>query len=269
MAAAPTDVQERIRAMESVDAVQGWHELAPDRIERAPRKWSDPVRSGVSYFRVPDARMARGRITLLANGQNAMERVMYRDYQLLRQYGSYHGANHPADWQRTDVYLGIIYDGGLHEFDADQIIELCWQYRPGREASQSHRLIWAEVDRLIGQGMTEMDAVYATMPQIAGRDLARQTCEACGPDRLFKDADAVRQHRSVMHKEDVQTFGTRDAIAQALQAGGGGAGIDRLAEAMSALVEQNAALMQMLLAQQSDQAPRRGRPPKPSTDDVE
>jgi hypothetical protein len=246
----PTDVQERIRQMEAVDAIQGLQELAPDRIERTARNWQDPVRAGVSYFRIPDTRMERGRITLMENGQNATERVMYRDYVLLRQYGGYHGANHPADWQRTDVYLGIIQRGGLHEFDAEQILDMCWHYRPGRESSQSHRLIWQEIDRLIGQGIDEAAAVYAVMPQLAGRDLTRHTCEACGPDRPFRDAESVRQHRSIMHKDDVQTLGTRDAIAQALQAGGGN--MDKLIDVMAQLVEQMAA---------QNAAPRRGRPP--------
>lgn len=261
----PTDVQERIRAMESVDAVQGLQDLAPDRVQRRPQKWADPVRAGVAYFRVPDRRMARGRITLLENGQNATERVMYRDYQLLRQYGSYHGANHVGDWQRNDVYLGIVLDGGLGEFDAEQVQELCWYVRPGRDASESHRVIWQQIDRLIAQGMSEQDAVLAVLPQMAGRDLAEYTCEACGTDRHFPGPDALRQHRSVMHKEDVQTLGTRDAIAQALTAAGGGAGLDRLAEAMTQMVEQNRLLMEMLAAQNG--APRRGRPPK--NDDTE
>ena len=70
-----------------------------------------------------------------------------------------------------------------------------------------------------------------------------------------------------MHKDDVQTMGTRDAIAQALQAGGGGGGIDKLAESMAALVEQNRMLMEMLAGQNA--TPRRGRPPKAPSDGVE
>jgi hypothetical protein len=138
-------------------------ELGSDRIERMPTRWTDPVRAGVSYFRVPDKRMPRGRITLMENGQNATERVMYRDYQLLRQYGGYHGANHPADWQRTDVYLGIVHAGGIGEFDAEQVMDNWWHLRPGRDASGSHRLIWGEIDRLIGGGVPEEDAIL-TVP---------------------------------------------------------------------------------------------------------
>lgn len=262
----PTDVHERIRAMESVESIDGVHDLAQERAEQRPRKWSDPVRAGVSYFRVPDRRMARGRITLLENGQNATERVMYRDYQLLRQYGGYHGANHPGDWQRNDVYRGIIYDGGLHEFDAPQIMELCWHLRPGIDASDSHRVIWRDVDRLIGQGTEEADAIVAVMPQLAGVKIEKASCEAC-PGRQFKDGEAVRQHRSVMHKEDVQTMGTRDAIAQALQAGSGSSGLDKLADAMTAMVEQNRLLMEMMAAQNAPA--RRGRPAKTNDDDTE
>lgn len=251
----PTDVHQRIREIEAVDAVQGLTELAPDRVERTARNWQDPVRAGAAYFRVPDRRMPRGRIALLQNGQNAVERVMYRDYVLLRQYGGYHGANHPADWQLTDPYLGIVQRDGLAEFDAEQVLDLFWHYRPGRDDPPSRRLIWEKIDWLTGQGMSEPEAVYAVLPQIDGYDLTRHTCEACGPDRLFRDAESVRQHRSIMHPSDVQAVGTREAIAQALQGGGGNAD---LAQALNALVEQNRVLME-LLAQQ--QPPRRGRPP--------
>ena len=244
------DVHDRLRAMEATESVQGWNEVAPERAERVPVRWQDPVHAGVSYFRIPDARMERGRITLLENGANATERVMYRDYAMLSRYGNYHGANHPADWQRTDVYLGIIYSGGLHEFDAEQIMDMTWHYRPGRDASQSHRLIWEKIDRLVAEGYEESEAVYAVMPQLAGRDLTVQTCEKCGPRRFFRDAEAVRSHRSIMHKDDVQTMGTRDAIAQALQAGGGN--MDQLITVMAQLVEQLAA---------QNAAPKRGRPP--------
>lgn len=251
------DVHERIRQMEAMDAVQGLTETAPDRIQRTAQNWSDPVRAGVSYFRIPDQRMTRGRITLLENGGNATERVMYRDYVMLRQYGGYHGANHPADWQRNDVYLGIIQRGGIHEFDTHQIMDMTWHYRPGKTASRSHQIIWAEIDTLIARGMAEDDAVLKIMPQLAGIDRTIQTCEKCGGDRRFRDAESVQQHRSIMHPDDVQTLGTRDAIAQAIQAGGGN--MDRLIDVMAALVEQLAA---------QNTAPRRGRPPK-STDDDE
>jgi hypothetical protein len=227
------DIHERIRAIESVEPVQGVHDLAPERADRTARNWQDPVRAGVSYFRVPDRRTARGRITLLENGANAMERVMYREYVMLQRYGGYHGANHPADWQRNDPYLGIIQRGGIHEFDAEQILDLTWQYRPGREATQSHRILWEQIDALIAQGVPEADAILTVIPQLAGRDLTIQTCEACGPDRRFRDAESVRQHRSIMHKDDVQTVGTRDAIAQALQSSGGN--MDQLITVMAQL----------------------------------
>lgn len=256
--AVATDVLERIRAMEAVDIVQGAQDVAPDRIQRTPQRWSDPIRAGVSYFRIPDERMERGRITLMENGQNATERVMYRDYVMLRQYGGYHGASHPADWQRNDVYLGIITSGGLSEFDAAQIIDLTWYVRPGRNATDSHRHIWRDIDRLIAQGIPEQDAVYAVIPQIAGYDLTLHTCEKCGPERRFRDAEAVRHHRAVMHKDDVQTIGTRDAIAQAITAGGGN--MDKLVDVMAQLVEQLAA---------QNGAPRRGRPPKAADDAAE
>jgi hypothetical protein len=258
------DIHARLRAMEDLEPVQGVSDLGAERADRTARNWSDPVRAGVSYFRVPDRRMERGRITLLENGQNASERVMYREYVILNRYGGYHGASHPADWQRVDVFLGIIQRGGIHEFDAQQLVDLCWHYRPGRDATDAHRLIWRDIDRYIGQGMTEADAVYTVMPQLVGRDLTIQTCEACGPERRFSTAESVRQHRAIMHKSDVQTLGTRDAIAQAIQQGnGGGADMTQLIDVMTQLVQQLAA------AQSGSEPPRRGRPPKASSDDAE
>jgi hypothetical protein len=262
----PTDIQERIREIESVAPVEGLQDLSNDRVQRVPQRWSDPVRAGVSYFRVPDRRMPRGRITLLENGQNATERVMYREYQILQRYGGYRGANHPGDWQRTDVYLAIVMQGGLHEFDPEQILEMTWHVRPNNDSSRSHRVIWEKIDALIASGLSEQQAIVAVFPQLDGRDLTPAFCEAC-PGRLFKDAEAVRGHRSVMHKEDVQTMGTRDAIAQALVTGGNGAGLDRLADAMTAMLDQNRQLMEMLAAQNGAQ--RRSRPPKAPSDGVE
>ena len=249
----PTDIQERIREMEAVAQVEGLQEIRSDRIQRTPQRWSDPIRAGVSYFRVPDRRMKRGRITLLENGQNATERVMYRDYQLLRQYGSYKGANHLADWQRTDVYLALVMRNALHEFDAEQIIDLAWHVRPNIDSSKSHHLIWEKIDALVASGLAEADAIVAILPQLEGRDLEPAVCEAC-PGRIFPSAEGVRQHRSVMHREDVQTMGTRDAIAQAIRGGGN----TELTAALTALVEQNRQLMELLASQN---APRRGRPP--------
>lgn len=260
----PTDVQERIRALEAVDAVQGVTDLGSDRIQREPRIWRDPIRSGVAYFRIPDQRMPRGRIALLQNGQNAMERVMYRGQVMLNRYGDYRGAGHPADWQHTDPYLAIIQRGGGFEFDAAQIIDLQWHYRPDIAATRSHRLIWDEIDRLIRQGASEDDAVLEVVPQLAGVDRTIQTCEACGPDRRFRDAESVRMHRSIMHPSDVQSVGTREAIAQALQAGGGS--MERLIEQV---MTQNALLTEMLNASQNGGARRGGRPSKSPTDDSE
>lgn len=254
----PTDIQERIRGMEAIATVDGLTELDTGRVQRVPRKWHDPVRAGVAYFRLPDSRMPRGRIELLQNGQNALERVMYRGQEMLARYGGYHGAGSEADWQFNDKFLAIIMDGGLHEFDREQIVDLFWHYRPGRDAPRSHRLIWEQIDRLIGQGLSEDEAVLTVMPQIDGVDRTPQTCEACGPDRYFRDAESVRRHRSVMHPDDVQTVGTREAIAQAISAGSGSAALDKLADAMAAMVEQNRQLMELLAAQN---APRRGRPP--------
>lgn len=261
--AVATDIQERIRALEAVDAVQGVTDVGDGgRIQREPRVWRDPVRAGVAYFRAPDERMPRGRIILQQNGQNATERVMYRGWTMLRQYGDYHGAGHPADWQHTDPHLAIIQRGGIVEFDAPQILDLQWHYRPGPGATRSHLLLWREIDRLIDQGMTEDDAVATVMPQVAGVDRTVRTCEACGPDRRFRDAESVRAHRSVMHPDDVQAVGTREAISQALQSGTGG--MEKLIEQMAA---QNALLMEMLAAQQGG---RRGaRPRTPTLDDIE
>lgn len=238
-----------------------------ERTQRTADNWQDPVRAGLSYYRVPDRRMQRGRITMLQNGNNAMEMIEHRGYQSLRStYGGYKSANQIGDWQRTDPYLGIVQRGGLHEFDAQQIHDLKWHHQPTDDSGTTHRLIWLKIQQQMALGLDHDTAVLAVLPQLAGWDLAEYPCKLC-PNRVggaFTSAQSLEGHRSVVHKENVQTEGTRDAVAAALSTAG--SGTTDLVAAITALVQQMAT--QQAAAMVAEQ-PKRGRPPKPAEGDAE
>lgn len=232
--------------------------------QRTADNWQDPVRAGLSYYRVPDRRMPRGRITLLQNGMNAMEMMEYRAYQSLRaQYGGYKSANQVGDWQRSDPYLGIVQRRGLHEFDALQIHENKWHHAPSQDATTTHLVIWQQITARIDAGADRESAILAVLPQLAGWDLAEYPCSLC-PRRVggpFATLDGLESHRSVMHRENVQTEGTRDAVAAALQTSGGD--MTKLIEALSA-VAAGLAAQQVATAALPEQPKRR---PSKATDD--
>jgi len=240
-----TRLAEALVAQAGDPTVAGLTEL-DNRTERVPERWSDPIRAGMSYYRLPDIRMPRGRIELLQNGENALEMIEFRSYQSLRQlYGSYHSANQIGDWQRTDPFLGILHGGGLPEFDGDQLHELKWHHRPGREATVTHRMVAAWIAKREQDGLEHEAAILAVMPQLDGFDLEEHVCQLC-PNRLagnFATQGGLESHRSVMHKENVQIEGTRDAVAKALSTSG--ANMDELVAALTQLVAQMAKAQQI------------------------
>lgn len=251
------EVRARIAAATASDlpSFEGNRGVDDGEAQRTAENWLDPIRAGLAYYRMPDKRMPRGRIVLLQNGMNAMEMIQYRDRQALSRYGGYHGANQINDWQRTDPFLGIVQRGGIHEFDAEQILELGWHFEPGDGAGGAHRFLWARIWPRIDAGESREEAVCAVMPQLEGHDLADYPCALC-PGRHFIRAEHRDAHRSVMHKENVQTEGTRDAVAAALATSGSNMG--DLVSAITLLVEQMAAQR----AEQMADQPRRGRAPK-------
>ncbi len=253
---------EAIAAQNENPATAGLMELDA-ATQRTADNWADPVRAGVSYYRVPDRRMPRGRITLLQNGNNAMEMIEHRGYQSLRpKYGGYKSANQIGDWQRSDPYLGIVQRGGLHEFDAQQIHDLKWHHTPTQDATTTHLVVAQHIQSRVNAGATRDEAILAVLPQLAGWDIAEYPCALC-PGRIggpFATLANLEAHRSVQHRENVQTEGTRDAVAAALQTSGGD---------MSKLIEALTAVAAGLAAQQVANAaipeqPKRGpgRPPK-------
>ncbi len=252
---------EAIAAQNESPAAAGLQELDA-ATQRTAENWSDPVRAGLSYYRVPDQRMPRGRITLLQNGNNAIEMIEYRDYQSLRsRYGGFKSANQIGDWQRNDPYLGIVQRNGLHEFDPQQVHDLKWHHAPTRDSSTSHLVIWQRIQARLDAGMDREAAILAVLPQLEGWDLAEYPCALC-PGRVggaFATPETLEAHRSVMHKENVQTEGTRDAVSAALQTSGSNMG--DLVSALTLLVEQMAA--QQVAAAAIEQPKRSaGRPQK-------
>lgn len=231
-------------------------------VQRTADNWQDPVRAGLSYYRIPDRRMPRGRITLLQNGGNAMEMIEHRGYQSLRSvYGGFKSANQMGDWQRTDPYLGLVQRNGLHEFDGAQIQSLKWHHLPNADSTQSHRLVWQKIAAVMGAGADRETAILTVLPQLEGFDLGEYPCKLC-PNRVggaFTTPESLEAHRSVMHEQNVQTEGTRDAVAAALQSSG--TNMNDLVGALTALVSQMA--QQQATALVAD-APKRSRTPKPA-----
>lgn len=205
-------------------------------IETANR-WTDPRNAALGYWRVPDDRMPRGRITLLQYGHNSMERID-RGHQRLPRYGTYKsdgGAGAWKPWQ--DPFLGIVQRDGLREFDAQQLIELGWYRAPGRLAKSSHRELWKKVTAAMDLGLTQEDAVIHVMPQLAGHDLGEYRCEIC-PDRVFSSTQLLRRHEALSHPEDVRSREIRDSVAGAIRESGGNQ--QSVVEAIEALVRQMA-----------------------------
>lgn len=206
--------------------------------ELVAKGWNDPRAAPIGYWRIPDARMTRGRVTLLQYGMNALERLE-RGHQQLRAYGTYKSDNGPGGWVPwQDPYLGIVQRDGLREFDAQQILDLGWYRRPGRMAKQSHREVWKRIQTLIDDGMTEEVAVRTVLPQLREHDLRTYVCDYC-PDRQFASAALVRRHESLAHREDVRSREIRDSISEALRESGANQGsvvtaIEHLVQAMAA-----------------------------------
>lgn len=222
-------------------------------------KWNDPRAGSLGYWRLPDDRMPRGRISLLQYGRNASDRLD-REIEQLRKYGAYKSNDRPGSWQPwKDPFLALVQRNGLPEFDAQQLVDLGWHRRPGRNAYQSHREIWRKVDELIERGMDEIDARNRVMPQLIEHDVADVSCELC-PGKTFSGlsprvATALKhRHDSIVHKEEVRSRETRDAIAQAVSESGG-----QNADLMAVIAEA----IKMLAANQGSEAKRGpGRPPK-------
>lgn len=222
-------------------------------IETAKR-WSDPRNAPLGYWRIADNRMTRGRITLLPYGHNSMERIE-RGYLALRRYGTYKSDGGASAWKPgNDPFLGIVQAGGLAEFDAQQLIDLGWYRKPGRNAKSSHLEVWKKVTAAMEQGLSQEDAVLKVMPQLEGRDLGEYQCELC-PDRVFASRTLLRRHESMSHPEDVRSREIRDSVAGAIRESGSNQ--TSVIDAIEALVKQMA--MQQAQAMVAAQA----SPPEP------
>lgn len=215
----------RANVDDDVGQIEGFTELAESRI--VPPLWNDPRAATVGYWRCRDDRMPRGRITLLQYGRNAVERQdRESDYEQLRRYGQYKPNDKAGAWQPwRDPFLAIVQRGGLKEFDAYQLVELGWHRRPGRNAYQSHREVWRLIEAEQARGLDEREAVRAVLPQLAEHEFADVPCELC-PGKTFSalsQAAAValkHRHDSIVHKEEVRSRETREAIAAAISESG-------------------------------------------------
>lgn len=208
--------------------------------ELVAKGWNDPKNAPLGYWRIPDDRMSRGRITTLLYGQNALERLERGDGIQLRRYGTYRSDGPTGSWHPwMDPFLAIVQKGGLHEFDAQQIIDLGWHRPPKRNAKDSHKIVWKPVQALIDLGTDQDEAVRTIMPQLKGRDLKDYACEFC-PNRVpFSELAHLKNHESLMHKDHVLSRGIQEAIVNAQKETGSGQG--EIVNAILELVKQMAA----------------------------
>jgi hypothetical protein len=204
--------------------------------ELQAKGWNDPRNAPIGYWRIPDDRMPRGRITMLQYGQNALERIEREAGVQLRNYGTYKSDGGIGAWKPwTDPFLGIVQRNGLAEFDAQQIVDLGWHRPPTRQSKDSHRAAWKPVQALIDDGMSQDDAVKTVMPQLRGRTLKDYICEFC-PSRRFNTLANLKSHESLMHKDHVLSRGIQEAIVNSQKENGGGQ--EKIVEAILTLVQQ-------------------------------
>lgn len=131
-----------------------------------------------------------------------------------------------------DPYRLILEKGGIKEFTREQIVELGWHRKP-------HRVLQAQIDRLVAQGVPHEQALVAVIPQLAGFERTDVPCAIC-PGRVFNSEDELKRHE-ILHKDDVQTRRLGDAITQAL-AGGQAASTETFAPIVKMLAEAIQAL---------------------------
>lgn len=200
------------------------------------RGWNDPRVSPLGYWRIPDDRMTDTgfRITILQYGANSNERTE-RGHEKIPRYGTYKANDSMGQWRPwTDPYLAIVQRGGIREFDAQQIIDLGWQWRPTRQAKDSHKQLWKAVDAAMAGGLSETDAIYAVMPQLRGRDLTAYLCEFC-PGRKFPSSASLHSHQANRHEANVRSKEIQNAITGAMKQSNGGN--DELKQAMAVILK--------------------------------
>lgn len=250
----------RVDVDAEVSNLSGVTELTDQQMRVKGWLTTDPREAPLGYWRLPDARYPRGRITISQYGRNADDQIDREGYQRLRQYGTYKSNGGPGTWQPwRDPFLAIVQRDGLREFDAEQIIELGWHRRARRSDHDSHKAIWQRVDRLMAErGLSERQALDAVFPQLAGRELADVGCSLC-PGRMFATLDQKHRHEAFAHKEEVRSRETRDAIAMAISESG---------QSSADLLARLTDVVTMLAQQQAGEAKRGpGRPRKDAPDD--
>lgn len=204
--------------------------------ELATNGWQDGRQAPIGYWRIPDDRMKRGRITMILYGQNSETREDIEAGVKLRKYGTYKTDAGQGGWQPwQDPYLAILQRNGLHEFDAQQILDLGWHRPPARNAKDSHKHIWKPIQALIDLGEDREEAILKFMPQLKGYDLKDYVCEFC-PNRKFSQLAHLKNHESLMHKDHVLSRGIQEAIVNAQRENGGGQ--DAVAAAILELAKQ-------------------------------
>lgn len=159
------------------------------------------------YWRKTDGTIVFGSGTVNGFRVNTRKRFLP-----LMEYGEFTNDVHRRiGWDpMLDPYRPLLERGGIKEFSREQVVELGWHRRP-------HRILQAQIDRLVAQGVPAAQALVAVIPQLDGFERTDVPCPLC-PGRVFNSDDELSRHE-ILHKDDVQTRRLGDAISKALAGG--------------------------------------------------
>lgn len=181
------------------------------------------------YWRKKDGEITFGAFTV-----NGMRSYTRKKYLPLMDYPQFTNDKNKATGfdPMLDPFRPLLERGGIKEFALPQIVELGWHRKP-------HRILQAQVDRLVNMGHSAQEALEAVIPQLVGFERVDVPCPLC-PGRVFNSDDELSRHE-ILHKDDVQTRRLGDAITKALS-GSQAASNDTLAPIVKMLADAISAL---------------------------
>lgn len=198
-----------------------------------------------AYWRKPN-----GDITINGMGPHEVQAAIESGFQLLMPYGKFPLIpSKPGAWEpNTDPYYLILSLGGIKEFTLAQILEHRWHLRP-------HAVLAAQIKELAQKGMSEREALDATIPQLRGQEWKAEFCTYC-PDKVFNDKHQLEKHE-IVHKAEKGQRQMGETIAEALAAAQSGnmATLTPLLEQLAQSQQALTVLVQTLMADRAKTDP--------------
>jgi hypothetical protein len=202
-------------------------QLAESRVFTPPAADSGGSLSGAGaqgYWKKPDGTIVWGAYTV-----NGMRSYTRKRFMPLFEYPQFtNDLNKRTGFDPMhDSYRLILERGGIKEFGLAQIVELGWHRKP-------HRVLQAQIQRLIDRGASEQEAMETVIPQLRGFVRVDVPCLLC-PGKVLNSEDELARHE-ILHKEDVQTRRLSESISQAVT-GGQAASTEALAPVLRMLAD--------------------------------